>query len=144
MVIKPSNRGRETPISSPHGESAALSYLAHDSQSGGVLTRFYLGMVVPAQTGRQTYTGNCYWSEPNCRYRSVTVEELLAGKLSPTQAFGFVRHSGARFVLGDCRSANRGRARTNRQRGTSLFVRHRVRGPLKTAANYRVGALGML
>ncbi len=89
-----------------HGESAALSYLAHDSQPGGVLTRFYLGMVVPAQTGRQTYTGNCYWSEPSCRYRSVTAEELLAGKLSPTQAFGFVRHSGARFVLGDCRSAN--------------------------------------
>jgi hypothetical protein len=88
------------------GESAALSYLAHDSQPGGVLTRFYLGMVVPAQTGRQTYTGNCYWSEPSCRYRSVTAEELLAGKLSPTQAFGFVRHSGARFVLGDCRSAN--------------------------------------
>jgi hypothetical protein len=88
------------------GESAALSYLAHDSQPGGVLTRFYLGMVVPAQTGRQTYTGNCYWSEPSCRYRSVTAEELLAGKLSPAQAFDFVRHSGARFVLGDCRSAN--------------------------------------
>jgi hypothetical protein len=88
------------------GESAALSYLAHDSQPGGVLTRFYLGMVVPAQTGRQTYTGNCYWSEPNCRYRSVTVEELLAGKLSSAQALSFVQHTGARFVLGDCRAKN--------------------------------------
>ena len=86
------------------GESAALSYLAHDSRPGGVLTRFYLGMVVPAQTGRQTYTGNCYWSEPNCRYRSVTAEQLFTGKLSPAQARGFVRQTGARFVLGDCRS----------------------------------------
>lgn len=88
------------------GESAALSYLAHDSQPGGVLTRFYLGMVVPAQTGRQTYTGNCYWSEPDCRHRSVTAEELLAGDLSPAQAIGFVRRTGARFVLGDCRSVD--------------------------------------
>ncbi len=88
------------------GEHAALSYLAHDPQSGGVLTRFYLGMVVPAQTGRQTYTGNCYWSEPNCRYRSVTAEELLAGKLSATRASGFVQSTGARFVLGDCRAKN--------------------------------------
>ncbi len=88
------------------GESAALSYLAHDRQPGGVLTRFYLGMVVPAQTGRQTYTGNCYWSEPSCRYRSVSVEELLAGKLSSAQARSFVQRSGARFVLGDCRAMN--------------------------------------
>ncbi len=88
------------------GESAALSYLAHDRQPGGVLTRFYLGMVVPARTGRQTYTGNCYWSEPSCRYRSVTAEELLAGKLSATRASGFVQSTGARFVLGDCRAKN--------------------------------------
>ncbi len=88
------------------GESAALSYLAHAPQPGGVLTRFYLGMVVPARTGRQTYTGNCYWAEPNCRYRSVTAEELLAGELSSTQARSFVLHSGARFVLGDCRATN--------------------------------------
>lgn len=86
------------------GESAALSFLAHDPRAGGVLTRFYLGTVVPAQTGRQTYTGNCYWSEPNCRYRSVTAEELLAGKLSSAQALSFVRSTGARFVLGDCRA----------------------------------------
>jgi hypothetical protein len=88
------------------GESAALSYLAHDPQLGGVLTRFYLGMVVPAQTGRQTYTGNCYWSEPSCRYRSVTAEELLAGELSSAQASAFVQRTGARFVLGDCRAKN--------------------------------------
>ncbi|HEV3322279.1 MAG TPA: hypothetical protein VG147_08840 [Solirubrobacteraceae bacterium] len=88
------------------GESAALSYLAHDPQPGGVLTRFYLGVIVPAQTGRQTYTGNCYWSEPYCRYRSVMAEELLAGKLSATRARSFVQSTGARFVLGDCRATN--------------------------------------
>ncbi len=101
--VKP-RRGNANFIS--HGESEALSYLAHDPQTGGVLTRFYLGMVVPAQTGRQTYTGNCYWSEPNCRYRSVTAEELLAGELSPQKARAFVQSTGARFVLGDCRATN--------------------------------------
>ncbi len=102
-AVKP-RRGNPNFIA--RGESAALSYLAHAPESGGVLTRFYLGMVVPARTGRQTYTGNCYWSEPSCRYRSVTAEELLIGKLSSTQALSFVRHSGARFVLGDCRAVN--------------------------------------
>jgi hypothetical protein len=86
------------------GESQALAYLAHDPLPGGVLARFYLGMVVPAQTGRQTYTGNCYWSEPACRYRSVTTEKLLMGELAPAAARRFVSQTGARFVLGDCQS----------------------------------------
>jgi hypothetical protein len=86
------------------GENAALSYLAHDPRSGGVLTRFYLGMLVPATTGRRTYVGDCYWSQPNCGYRSEMTERLLRGRLSAAQARAFVRASGARFVLGDCRS----------------------------------------
>lgn len=87
-----------------HGESAALGFLAHDPRSGGVLTRFYLGVVVPARTGRRTYVGNCYWSEPNCAGRSRKAERLLKGKMSPAAARAFVLGSGARFVLGDCRS----------------------------------------
>ena len=86
------------------GESRALAYLARDPRPGGVLTRFYLGMVVPAQTGRQTNSGNCYWEEPNCLHSSATAEELLAGRLSAQSARAFVKRSGARFVLGDCRS----------------------------------------
>ncbi|HXB66218.1 MAG TPA: hypothetical protein VNV42_15215 [Solirubrobacteraceae bacterium] len=88
------------------GESRALAYLERDPHSGGVLTRFYLGMVVPAQTGRKVYTGNCYWSEPACRYRSVSAEKLLTGEMSATRARAFVRSTGARYVLGDCESQN--------------------------------------
>ena len=88
------------------GESEALHYIAGSPRGGGVLTRFYLGMVVPAETGRQTYVGNCYWSTPDCRGRSAMAEELLFGRLRAAQAVSFVRASGARFVLGDCRSHN--------------------------------------
>jgi hypothetical protein len=94
--------GRSTFITG--GENQALSFLAHDHRSGGVLTRFYLGMVVPAATGRQSYVGNCYWSLPNCDYRSEMSERLLTGQLTPARARAFVRATGARFVLGDCRS----------------------------------------
>jgi hypothetical protein len=88
------------------GESEALNYLARSPLDGGVLTRFYLGMVVPAETGRRTYVGNCYWSTPDCKGRSAMAEALLFGRLRPAQAVSFVRASGARFVLGDCRSHN--------------------------------------
>ncbi|HTU80267.1 MAG TPA: hypothetical protein VMF09_16070 [Solirubrobacteraceae bacterium] len=92
------------------GENAALAYLAHDARAGGVLTRFYLGMLVPPATGRRTYVGNCYWSEPNCDYRMEMSEKLLTGRLRPARARAFVRDSGARFVLGDCRSIDLTRA----------------------------------
>jgi hypothetical protein len=88
------------------GENEALAYLARSPRDGGVLTRFYLGMVVPAETGRQTYLGNCYWSTPNCHLRSAMTEDLFRGRMRPAQASAFVRASGARFVLGDCRSQN--------------------------------------
>ncbi len=88
------------------GENAALAYLAHDPRPGGVLTRFYLGMVVPPETGRQTYVGNCYWSEPDCDYRGAITQKLFAAQLRPASARRFVETSGARFVLSDCRSRN--------------------------------------
>ena len=96
--------GRSTFIAP--GENAALSYLSSDPRGGGVMTRFYLGMVVPPLTGRQSYVGNCYWSEPGCHYRTNMAELLLTGRLRPARARAFVRESGARFVLGDCRSKN--------------------------------------
>ena len=55
-------------------------------------------------TARQTYVGNCYWSQPNCQQRSRGAERLLTGKLSRAQAERLVLASSARFVLGDCHS----------------------------------------
>jgi hypothetical protein len=85
------------------GEQRALSYLAHDPEPGGVMTRSYLGALVPGATGRHTLVGDCLWSEPNCVQRLVTVRSLFTGKMSATAARAFVRASGARFLLADCR-----------------------------------------
>ena len=85
-------------------ERAALTYLNHDPDKGGVLAQFYLGEVVPARTGRRTLVGDCLWSEPGCMPRSLTADKLFEGQLSPPQARAFVRESGARFVLASCSS----------------------------------------
>jgi hypothetical protein len=83
-------------------EQRALDYLSRTRQQGGVLTRFYLGSVVPARTGRRTFVGNCLWSQPHCTPRAQTVQKLFDGTLSRRTARGFVRRSGARFALADC------------------------------------------
>jgi hypothetical protein len=85
-------------------EARALDYLAHDPVPGGVLTRSYLGAVVPAKTGRRTLIGDCLWSEPNCYARTDAAQSLFDGSLGPRAARTLVRQSGARFLLGDCQS----------------------------------------
>ncbi|MGA2927272.1 MAG: hypothetical protein ABSG43_15005, partial [Solirubrobacteraceae bacterium] len=86
-------------------ESDALAYLQRDPVQGGVLTRFYLGEVVPQWTGRRTFVGNCLWSEPNCVGRAITVQKLFDGSLSASAARSFVQSTRARFVLVDCETA---------------------------------------
>jgi hypothetical protein len=83
-------------------ENDALNYLASVKQPGSVLTRSYLGTVVPGRTGRQTYVGDCLWSEPNCLGLTSNMQALFYGKLSESAARRFVVSSGARFVLADC------------------------------------------
>jgi hypothetical protein len=83
-------------------ESAALNYLRTAPAKGGVLTQFYLGEVVPARTGRQTFVGDCLWAEPNCMPKSTAADKLFTGSLSPQASQTFVRQTGARFVLASC------------------------------------------
>lgn len=83
-------------------ERRALEFLASDPDPGGVLTRFYLGSVVPARTGRRTFVGNCEWSEPECTSRSKIAQMLFNGALPASSVRAFVRSTGARFVLSDC------------------------------------------
>jgi hypothetical protein len=83
-------------------ERAALRYLEHDPDPGGVLSRSYMGEVIPATTGRRTLVGDCLWSEPNCYVRVQAARDLFHGKLEPEDARQFVENSGARFVLADC------------------------------------------
>jgi hypothetical protein len=86
-------------------EHQALQYLAREPEKGGVLTRFYLGTIVPAETGRQTYLGDCLWSAPNCIHRAQETQGLLDGKRTAQAAQSFVTSTGARFVLTDCATA---------------------------------------
>ncbi len=86
-----------------HDERRALRYLAADPTPGGVLTQFYLGETVPAATGRQTFVGDCLWSEPTCIPRSLAADGLFRGTDSAAAAQRFVRRTGARFVLASCR-----------------------------------------
>ncbi len=88
-----------------HDEHHALTFLAHDPDPGGVLTRFYMGEIVPGATGRKTFVGDCLWSEPRCINRSLRVDALFNGSLKTARARRFVRRSGARFLLADCRGS---------------------------------------
>jgi hypothetical protein len=97
-----------TPITD--GDWQAITYLAHDPEAGGVLAGFPLGRYIPAETGRPTYIGDVFWSEPRPQQRQDEVARLLAGQMTPAQAQTFVAGTGARFLLADCTArANLGR-----------------------------------
>jgi hypothetical protein len=85
-------------------EHAALDYLADNRMSGGVLTRAYLGAAVPGRTGRRTLVGDCLWSQPHCADRLYISQALFQGGLSARDARRFVRQTGARFLLADCKT----------------------------------------
>jgi hypothetical protein len=84
------------------GERAALEWLDRAPSAGGVLTHPYLGTAVPGLTGRSTWVGNTFWT-PDFFPRAEAVARLMQG-MSPPAAQRFVRSTGARFVLADCRS----------------------------------------
>jgi hypothetical protein len=80
----------------------AVNYLTRDPLPGGVLAGFALGRYIPAQTGRRTYIGDVFWSEPHPRQRQAEVTSLLAGGMAPQQAERFVAGTHARFLLAGC------------------------------------------
>jgi hypothetical protein len=105
--------GRTTSFIGPHAhnqnlitvsEQQALHDLARDPQSGGVLSGYYLGDAVPAETGRRTYSGDYRWSGPAYERHEALAWELLHGLLRGARARAFVLMTGARFVLRDCHS----------------------------------------
>ncbi len=87
-------------------ERDALNFLARDKEPGSVITRSYLGAVVPGKTGRHTYIGDCLWSEPQCMGLTYNAQWLFGGAPSgnptPDAARSFILSSGARFLLADC------------------------------------------
>ena len=81
-------------------ERTALAFLARDPQPGGVLTRGYLGLITPAETGRHTYLGACQWSEPGCHEREMLVHRVFETiGISPRAVRAGVLGTDTRFVL---------------------------------------------
>ena len=93
-------RPTATPIT--RSDWRAIGYLSHDPLPGGVLAGFPVGRYIPAATGRRTYIGDVFWSEPRPKQRHAEVARLLAGRLTSAQAQRFVAGTGARFLLADC------------------------------------------
>jgi hypothetical protein len=85
-----------------HSEQRALSFLARDPTPGAVLAEYYLGAVIPAETGRHTYIGDVLWSVPNYDRRFALTFNLFQWPLTNRDAQRFVRSTGVRFVLEDC------------------------------------------
>lgn len=88
-------------------EHRALDFLANDPHPGGVVTRVYLGELVPGMTGRRTYVGDCLWSQPACHAREGNVLSLFQGPTTPAAARRFVAYlvsQNSRFLLRDCQS----------------------------------------
>jgi hypothetical protein len=84
-------------------EHDALRWLEINPEAGGVMTENYLGTVIPAYTGRQTWLGAGSWS-PNFNSRQKLLDELFAGKLGTSGARAVVVRRGAGFILEDCRA----------------------------------------
>jgi hypothetical protein len=106
-TFRDSERAQFTPYWFTSGEHAALRSLERNATPGGVLARYYMGMAVPAFTGRRTWVGSVFWT-PHFAQRSVQAEQLFRGELPQGAAQALVRQTGARFVLQDCRAADVG------------------------------------
>jgi hypothetical protein len=89
------------PIFIRTSESDALHYLSQTNASGSVLSTLYLGQIVPAETGRNTWVGIASWT-PDFSSRVDAANRLFSGGLRTQQAVRFVDSTGARFLLSDC------------------------------------------
>jgi hypothetical protein len=83
------------------GEKDALAYLERLPRPGGVLAPNYAGLVVPYQTGRETWVGQISWT-PDFHRRVARANALFAGRLRRAAAVRLVRRSAARFLFSDC------------------------------------------
>jgi hypothetical protein len=91
-----------TPYFIRPSERDALNYLNRSPEPGAVLSTLYLGQIVPAETGRETWVGIVSWT-PNYVQRVALADALFSGKLGSAQAAAAIKSSRVRFLLSDCR-----------------------------------------
>jgi len=101
QTFRDSERSGAAPYFLKPGEHAALAYLDRLKGPGGVLARQYLGMTVPAFTGRRTWVGDYTWT-PDFEARAPLIEKLMDGGLSPAESRAVVAATRARYLLSDC------------------------------------------
>jgi hypothetical protein len=116
--------------------SHLLAYLKNDPRRGGVLTDFSVGALIPGETGRPTYIGDPYWSQPGFEQRAARSSKLVSGNTPAGAARQFVLASGAQFVVADsCRA----RAKLMRSLGPLISSVHRFGcDTVYTIANARI------
>ena len=90
-----------SPYDLKRGEADALEYLDRSPRAGSVVTRAYLGQVVPSRSGRSVYVGHPSWTDDYAE-RAAVAERLFEPRADPAEARAFVRESGAAFLLQDC------------------------------------------
>jgi hypothetical protein len=100
-ISSPSIFGGSSPYLITSSEKEALDYLNSTSLPGAVLSSVYLGQIIPAETGRNTWVGIYSWT-PDYATRVAQANQLFSGQLSPESSVDLVRSSGARFLLADC------------------------------------------
>jgi hypothetical protein len=84
-------------------EARALRFLESSPRAGGVLSRYYLGMTVPALAGRDTWVGHFAWT-PDFESRRARADDLFAGRLGAEEAQALVRSARPAWLLADCRT----------------------------------------
>jgi hypothetical protein len=86
----------------PHGDAAALDWVAAHAPPGGVLAPTPFALDVPAQTGRAVWVGHGYWSRDYFA-RARRADRLFQGHMPAVRAQAFVRSTGAALLVADCR-----------------------------------------
>jgi Glycosyltransferase family 87 len=83
-------------------ERRALDLVESSPRPGGVYAPAFLGLAIPAETGRATWIGHPTWT-PDYLDRAVLGERLFENELPPAVARRTILATGAAFVVSDCR-----------------------------------------
>ncbi len=86
----------------PQPDARALDWIDRQAPAGGVLAPTPFAAVVPSQTGRAVWAGHGYWT-PDYPTRAQQADGLFGGRMRPAAARSFVRGTGARLLVADCR-----------------------------------------
>ena len=83
------------------GEERAFRFLERSKVPGAVMAPIYSGLLVPYQTGRESWLGEISWT-PHFDRRREQAAALFSGRVPRAAAVRLVRDARVRFLLADC------------------------------------------